>query len=420
MSIQLSTRVMHIKDETTGSYDTVDILKGSGIDDVQVNGTSVVEDGVADIPVSTSSDLGVVKTNYMYGVGMISASNPTLCISPPSSAQIKPGTEGRKPIVPFNQHEAVFYGLAKAAGDATQSASDNAVGTYTNEAKAAIKSMIGVIDPTVTDVQINGTSVVSQGVADIPTSSGSGSGRLGVVKPGNGMIVNETTGSLSVNPASDTQVKNSSDWYRPLVPSRQDASTFYGLAKAASDTTQSASSNAVGTYTDQAKIAIQKMLGIYEAPWELIREDTVTNTTETAIDITVDGNGQPFELTDVIIIVQVTPIADVGGSISDYGRIFFRNGNTVKNTAYCTGGQSATFTSVNVCTAEVTQNNGLTKIEYTEFSGTSNHVTKRITNMLTIQEGTPYKVASTIYDNIRISAVKGTIQYRVIGRRKWQ
>lgn len=37
---------------------------------------------------------------------------------------------------------------------------------------------------------------------------------------------------------------------------------FYGLAKAAGDTTQSASSNTVGAYTDDAKTAIRAMLGI--------------------------------------------------------------------------------------------------------------------------------------------------------------
>ena len=55
MSIQLSTRVMHVKDQTTGSYDTVDILKGSGIDDVQVNGTSIVNQGVANVPLANGN-----------------------------------------------------------------------------------------------------------------------------------------------------------------------------------------------------------------------------------------------------------------------------------------------------------------------------------------------------------------------------
>jgi hypothetical protein len=38
----------------------------------------------------------------------------------------------------------VFYGLAKAAGDTTQASSGNPVGTYTEEAKAAIRAMLGI------------------------------------------------------------------------------------------------------------------------------------------------------------------------------------------------------------------------------------------------------------------------------------
>jgi hypothetical protein len=41
----------------------------------------------------------------------------------------------------------VFYGLAKAAGDVTQSVSSNTVGIYTTEAKAAIKSMLDISIP---------------------------------------------------------------------------------------------------------------------------------------------------------------------------------------------------------------------------------------------------------------------------------
>ena len=45
-----------------------------------------------------------------------------------------------------------------------------------------------------------------------------------------------------------------------VVPSRQYMATFYGLAKAAGDTTQSQSSNAVGNYTESAKSSISTML----------------------------------------------------------------------------------------------------------------------------------------------------------------
>ena len=78
--------------------------------------------------------------------------NGVLTISPATSAYIKAGTRAYNPIAPLNQHESTFYGLAKASGDATQSASNNAVGTYTEEAKSAISDMLNGA------VQVSGTT----------------------------------------------------------------------------------------------------------------------------------------------------------------------------------------------------------------------------------------------------------------------
>ena len=143
MSIQLSTRVMHIKDQTTGSYDSVDILKSGGVDDVQVNGTSVVSQGVANVPLGTQSVYGVVKA----GNGLYTSNAGILLIDKATGDQIKAGSNAYRPIVPPSQHESTFYGLAKAAADTTQSASTNPVGTYTDAAKIAIQKMLGIYEP---------------------------------------------------------------------------------------------------------------------------------------------------------------------------------------------------------------------------------------------------------------------------------
>ena len=113
------------------------------VEDVQVNGTSVLSNGVANVPVANASTLGTVKVWNTYGVDM---TNGNIRIFRSSENETKQGTGLYRPIVPSNQHQSTFYGLAKAAGDTTQSASSNAVGTYTDEAKAAIKSMLDVRD----------------------------------------------------------------------------------------------------------------------------------------------------------------------------------------------------------------------------------------------------------------------------------
>ena len=104
----------------------------------------------------------------------------------------------------------------------------------------------------VQDVQVNGVSVLNQGVANVPTASTSDFGAVKLQQYGGLQI--SGTGLLKTDPAGDTHVKAGTDTSRPIVCSRQHMSTFYGLAKAAGDTTQSQSNNAVGTYTNEAHI----------------------------------------------------------------------------------------------------------------------------------------------------------------------
>ena len=105
-----------------------------------MNGTSVVTSGVADVPLAGANDAGVIKVN---GLGLAMLSSGLLAISKASDSEVKAGSHNYSPIVPSQQGKAAFYGLAKAAGDSTQSASSNPVGTYTAEAKAAIQAMLG-------------------------------------------------------------------------------------------------------------------------------------------------------------------------------------------------------------------------------------------------------------------------------------
>ena len=122
--------------------------------DVQVNGTSIVSNGVANIPVA-GNDLGLVKITTSKGI-TINSSNQ-LCTDSANSSQVKAGTQGYNPITPLKQHEAVFYGLAKAAG-ADMSSSSNAVGTYTAAAKTAIQGMLGVSTGATLIGQVTGTT----------------------------------------------------------------------------------------------------------------------------------------------------------------------------------------------------------------------------------------------------------------------
>ena len=114
---------------------------------------------------------------------------------------------------------------------------------------------------TVTDVQVNGTSIVTSGVANIPYASTSAPG---LVYPGtygtNGLSVNNSTGLLTTSPANDSNIKAGNVNYKPIVSSTQHQSVFFGLSKAAGVDLKDATVT-VGTYPDNAKAAIQAMIG---------------------------------------------------------------------------------------------------------------------------------------------------------------
>ena len=270
---------------------------------------------------ATSSVGGVVKVNPDQGLEMTNSN--VISISAATLAEIKAGTESKHPLTPNREYAVVFYGLAKAAGDTSQAQSDASIGTYTVEAKAAIQTMLGVdgyytkpnggipdadissaetwnakydkpsggipdtdiasastwnakytkpsggipasdlasgVIPAVPvqDVQVNGMSVASGGVANVPIANAAN--KLGLVYAAGGGLTVDANGRITTQRATDGEIQIGTNTQKPIVPISQHASVFYGLAKAAGDTTQSSSSNAVGTYTEDAKSAISTML----------------------------------------------------------------------------------------------------------------------------------------------------------------
>lgn len=354
-------------------------LVDTPVDDVQINGTSIVQNGVAEIPIASTSTLGAVTCAQDYGVTVLS--NGRLQTTFPSDAQLKSGSSNYRVITPTNQHKSVFYGLAKASGDTTQSESNNAVGIYTDEAKASIQSMLGVankadilivhigtiIDSTnkiyqidntytniasalarganvvinndpeifpyvgiatidnnpvlafgtsttfngtavlsgylilqnntamrvdqyttiptatsqltndslVSDVQINGTSIVTDGVAEIPVAARN---VAGLFNTKDASFYFDNYGYVSIERPSDNYIKTGADRARVPYISQQHLVVFYGLAKAAGSDEKD-STLPVGQYTDSAKTAIKNMLGVIDGGGTI--SETVTGTDPT-------------------------------------------------------------------------------------------------------------------------------------------
>ena len=126
-----------------------------------------------------------------------------------------------------------------------------------NDTTIAQKIQSETTIPTLNDVQINGTSVVTGGVANVPYGTNN---TYGVVRGAESKGINIVNGTPEIRQATLTLIKEGVFGYTPICPQRQHASAFYGFAKAAGDTTQSQSSNAVGNYTEDAKSKISDML----------------------------------------------------------------------------------------------------------------------------------------------------------------
>ena len=193
---------------------------GGAVDDVQINGTSIVQDGVANIPIAAGSRFGVVRFYSGYG---IDGNFNGLYVTNATSAQIKSGSDTRSPINPYRQHEAAFYGLATAAGDTTQKASSNAVGTYTESAKSAISEMLnGAVSVSGTTPSITAKAGVRYICGEVST--------LTIVVPASGCIdVTFTSGStptvLTVTPPSGMTMR----WANGFDPTALEANTTYEI-----------------------------------------------------------------------------------------------------------------------------------------------------------------------------------------------
>lgn len=203
-----------------------DVMNGDAADapvqDVQVNGTSILDaQGVANVPVAnTANRLGLV---YAAGSGLAVQADGKIVTQGATVDEMKAGVNGFKPVVPSSQHRATFYGLAKAAGDTTQSQSSNAVGNYTESAKSAISEMLNG------SVAVSGTTPTINALPGIRYVCGEVS-TIDIVTPASGIVdVVFTSGAtaavLTVTPPTGMTMK----WANGFDPTSLEANTTYEI-----------------------------------------------------------------------------------------------------------------------------------------------------------------------------------------------
>lgn len=132
-------------------FGSVAIDLSNYLTDVQVNGTSIVTDGVAEMPIAmlpksgyAAGNFGVVALKPYRGIAQ-NNEDKSLFLAYPSANELKQGIETFKAVTVATQYSATFYGLAKAAGHDEKN-STLPVGTYSEEAKTAIRTMLGLQD----------------------------------------------------------------------------------------------------------------------------------------------------------------------------------------------------------------------------------------------------------------------------------
>ena len=193
---------------------------GSGVTDVQINGTSVVTDGVANVPVATNSEFGVVK-GASTGIGV--SNEGGLYIQIVTASLAKSGTSTTRVESPSGQHFAVYYGLAKAAGADMASLTGETVGIYPAAQKSAISTMLHAPET------VTGTTPTITALAGVQYVCGEVA-TLDITLPASGCVdVRFESGStptvLTITPPTGVTVK----WAGGFDPTALEANTVYEI-----------------------------------------------------------------------------------------------------------------------------------------------------------------------------------------------
>ena len=211
--------------DATGPH-SFDVLDGETptvpVQDVQVNGTSILSNGVANVPIAGANNAGVAKVDGNYGVGFFQSTDKLSVVSAGTN-EIKVGGNSVKSITPWVQHIAAFYGMATAAGDTTQRSSSNPVGTYTDSAKSAISQMLN------SSVSITGSTPAITALPGIRYVCGEVA-TLDITLPASGIVdvvfeSGSTATVLTITPPTGQTLK----WANGFDPTSLDADTVYEI-----------------------------------------------------------------------------------------------------------------------------------------------------------------------------------------------
>lgn len=207
----------------SGSYNDLSD-KPDIVNDTQINGFSIVTDGIANIPIGRNGILGVAK--FSDDRGIMTAGDGSATIVRASEDEIKNrdnlstliNQKHCHPIVPSNLDVALKYAMTDSKGS-----------VWTEEEQAAARARMGA--GMVNDVQIGGSSIIANGVATLPYSNVNKVGLVSVNSEKGIRVLNES-GAIAILGAMSTDIDSRTEnlspytsgtnTCRPIVPSTLD------------------------------------------------------------------------------------------------------------------------------------------------------------------------------------------------------
>lgn len=198
------------KTDLVSSINEVNTTAGSKVSDVQVNGTTVTTDGIANIPdAQPSGTYGVIKLGTTSNGLAVSSGN--LVVYGATTTDIDSKLNSRRPITPSTLDYSVKVGMTTNTE------------TLTSTEKTSACGWLGALQ----GVKVKGTALTpdSNNEVDVPLMTSS---VFGVAKLGSGLQVG-SSGDLKTYKATDAIIDAKSNAYMPIVPSNLDYAVKVGI-----------------------------------------------------------------------------------------------------------------------------------------------------------------------------------------------
>lgn len=225
-SVNGQTGVVVLDAEDVGALPDTTVIP---VTDVQINSISILSGGVANIPIADNNTLGLVIVKN----GLQITNQGNLNTQPANEAQLIAQSHNYNPVVPAKLSIAIREGLG-----------NNSL-TWSDAYKVSACKTIG----TISGVQINGTDLAPDTTTNKVNIPIAANGVLGVVKPvGNGIIV-DGNGSISLQRATDNELVQQTNMYKPVVSGNLSKAVMEGLGNNSltwTDTYKASARNTIG------------------------------------------------------------------------------------------------------------------------------------------------------------------------------